>query len=257
MRARIWMVALTAACGGGDDGPADAQIPDSGALCSETPGTRFIMERAGTYGTLPGAAFPGQMCIEGRSDIPCVMPLMQAGGQFLMCVPESGGFGLEMVHTGHELSVHLHGEGTTGGGWGAPDNAFAENTFWAPAVPAAYPPTDKGFFIFNLFVSREPSFPIGLAGGTVTLDPAPARAAIYGNEDGIPQVGLTETSDEGLVVIADVDPGMYDVTIGGLTNCAISTGAGWESPVGTAQARIPAIAGKTVIASFYCDDPTP
>jgi len=255
MRARHHLLYLLAACGGGgQDTPQDVNL-DVPVPCSDQPGTRFVMETATTFGTLPSGAFPGQVCIEGRSDIPCVMPLMQAGGQFLMCVPGTGGFGLELVSAGHERMVHLHGEGTTGTEFNAPDNTFAMNEVWEPAAVAMYPPVDKGFLTIGFFINREPSFPGRIPGGTVSFDPAPTRATLYMNDDGNPDATLTATGEAGIAVVPDVDPGMYDVTLAGVTNCTITTGAGWESPVAGAQARVPVIAGKTVFAGFYCDAP--
>jgi hypothetical protein len=247
---------VLAACGGGDgdNNPQDALL-DVPVPCSDQPGTRFVMERATTFGTLPAGAFPGEVCIEGRSDIPCVMPLMQAGGQFLMCVPATGGFGLELVSAGHERTVVLHGEGTTGTAFNAPDNTFAMNEIWEPAAAATYPPTDKGFLTIGFFINREPSFPGRIPGGTATFDPPLGKPILYLNDNGRTDPALTETGEAGLAVVADVDPGMYDITLAGVTNCQIVTGAGWESPVVAAQARIPVIAGKTVFAGFYCDDP--
>jgi hypothetical protein len=249
MRARGWLAAVVAvaACGGGGDDPlVDAPvIPEP---CSNMPGTRFLDGLAVSIGGGDGP-FPGEVCIQDHPELPCATPTVD--GRFLMCVP-TGAYLLQLVEAGYDTVTYPQGDGEPLALYQTFDEAFSGPNIWTPAGATKYPPTDKGF----AFVGGTRDLGAGnfgsLAGAEMALSPTPALPAVYGGTNGLPDTALTTTSTAGFAQFADLDPGMYDVTITGATTCALRTGTGFESPVAGAAVRMPVFAGQTTFVHLLC-----
>jgi len=243
---------VVAACGGGgggDDGEPDAPVVP--LPCTDMPGTRLLDANAQVTGSASHSLFPGQACIADHPELPCADTAVT--GQFLICVPATGGFVLEVSATGYEAFDYLHGDGTLDGlTFLTPDDSYARTSIWMPAGAAAYPPTTTAFLVLGVRVDHGGGLIGGLENAQVKVSPSPTKPTVYLDTNGLPDVSLTMTSTAGEALVADVDPGMYDVTVTGATACVLDTGAGWESPVGGAAIRIPATAGKTMAATVIC-----
>ena len=104
MRAALFTLCLVACGGGGDanDAPEDASI-DAAPICTHLQNLRVVRGRAMTFGTVGNKRFEGTICVEGRTDIACVMAALD--GKFEICAPADADFGLRFTKVGFENSV--------------------------------------------------------------------------------------------------------------------------------------------------------
>ena len=249
---RLLLVLAICGCGGGggDDKPADAAI-DAPPLCTHLQDLKVLKGHSTIFGTMNGR-FPGTLCIENRSDIGCSMT--DFGGNFTMCAPSMGDYGIRLAKEGFSTTVYLHGPNLDYAGWdfSVPDDAFAGPKFWTP-INATYPPTTMGNLV--LLVRKE----LGdgtldlLSGAQIATVPSNGLTVVYFDDMGKPDMALTSTSTLAYAEIANVPPGELDIQINaqGFPNCQHITG-GYASPDNSQHARVPVVAGAMTVVAMKC-----
>lgn len=246
---RFLLVLMMGCGGGGDDKPADAGI-DAPPLCTHIQNLKLYKSRALTFGTMPGR-YPGSICVDGRSDIGCATT--DFSGVFEMCVPSMGDFVFSFTKEGFEHDLYLHGQDRDPLNfmYGIPDDATAGPILWQ-SIGGDYPPTTKGHLVPVAYRENTDGTLEGLGGAQISLVPSAGLTVVYADSMGKPDTSLTATAN-GLAFVANVTPGMYDiqVTAPGLMNCAVLTG-GYPSPDNSQDARVPVIAGATVVFGVLC-----
>ena len=253
MRA-AWFLLGVLGCGGGggDDVPMDAPI-DAAPLCTHLQNLRVMRGKAFTFGTNGGRRFEGTVCIEGRTDLGCATPDIDA--KFELCAPSMADFGLRFKALGYENSVILHGPGalTITEEYAVGDDNYVESTLWTP-IGAPYPPdATHGNVAVNVFEQKPDGtlMPVELA--QVATVPSNGLTVVYLGDDGRPAMTRTATSTAGVAIIGNVPVGDYDIQINStaLPNCVPLTG-GYPSPDNSQDARIRVIGATTVGVAFKC-----
>ncbi len=248
---RAWLLIALVGCGDGNGTPADASEIDSGPVCTHLQNLRLVRGKAETFGTVDGARFGGEVCIENRADIACAQ--VATDRSFELCGPADADFGIRFTKEGFEHTVYLQGPSTLPT---APfviaDDAFAGPSYWM-AIGGAYPPTDKGHLVVVAYKDNGDGTTSPLTGATIAITPSTGLAVVYLGDNGLPDGGAPSTRASGVGLVADVPPGMYDikVTHASFPNCAFLSD-GFTSPDAGQQIRVPAIAATTVIAQLRC-----
>jgi hypothetical protein len=238
---RLGLIAVLVGCDGSGTGtPIDA--PGADALtCTHLQQLRTLTSRVASFGTQE--SFTGQICVEGRTDLACATPT--AGGDFTMCIPSSGDFGLRFTQQDFEKTIYLHGPANpVAGAFTITDDTFAGTSIWG-TIGGSYPPTTTGHLVI---VGHTDSARLSNAKYTLT----PAKTVVYLGDNNLPDTGATTTNTSGVAFVADLAPGDYDIKVTStLATCGPLTG-GFKPPDTTQHARVPVIAGVTTIAQLRC-----
>lgn len=243
MERLVVIVAVLAVLVGCDGSGARAVPPvDAAPICTHIQQLRTLAGRVTTFGT-PNP-FRGDICVEGRTDLPCVTPAADDG--FAMCVPSGGDFGLRFTKAGFEKTLYLHGPANpVPGPFSIGDDGFVGTSYWG-AIGASYPPTTTGHLV--VVVSKDSS-PLANAAVRVT----PQAPVVYLGANDLPEPSRTTTGPRGVALVGDLAPGSYDLDAAEPNNlsCSFLTG-GYKSPDVMHQVRVTVQAGVTTVALLRC-----
>ena len=239
-------------CGGDDQAsPPDATIaidaaPDAFVTPFTLSGT--VGEPAGSGSGSGVAIADASICMTGLAHTPCTTSANDGSYTFDV-TPSLANVTQVTTATGHLSSVFLAGWTSTEGLWVSdivllPNDAAT--TLLHTHAGFTFPTTTTGFV--EVFVGTgTPS--AGAVGATASL--AGGSAPVYLDANGVPDPALTAVTSSGLVLLGNLAPATYQLTVTApgktcIANSgghALPTTQGFFAPTGTATAGVAVIAG--------------
>jgi len=248
----LWCLMIMA-CGDTSETPGDAElVVDTAPACSFAPNLRTIQPYAYRHGTMGIARFDGTVCVEDRPELCGVANAMS---QITMCAPAETDFLLRMTRPGFETTLNPHGPGDPPAsmrGLLSGDDAYV-GTSWT-IIGGTYPPTTQGHIVVIMLAPDTQGQTTAVAGVQLAITPDQGLLPMYADPSERPDRALTATSAAGIVFIANVPPGSYDLRAAAppFPSCSLYNGGGWTSPLPDHQLRVPSVAGATTYVGLYC-----